>query len=65
MHSNSFYLTLLFKEVIGELPSGVMNLLLKSFFICISKPQDVSCWGAKTNSTFLSTLLNWRRRVSF
>jgi len=51
MHSNSFFLPLLFNEVIGELPNGFMNLLLKSFFIYISESQNVSCWGATTNST--------------
>jgi len=51
MHSNSFFLPWLFNEVIGELPSCFMNLLLKSFFVCISESQDVSCWWAKTNST--------------
>jgi len=43
MHSNSFFLPLLFNEVIGELPNGFMNLLLKSFFIYISESQNVSC----------------------
>jgi len=35
MHSNSFFLPLLFNEVIGELPSCFMNLLLEYFFVCI------------------------------
>jgi len=51
MHSNSFFLSLLFNEVIGELQSCFMNLLLKSFFVCISESQDVSCWGCNANST--------------
>ena len=33
MHSNSFFLPLLFNEVIGELPSGFMHWLLKSLFV--------------------------------
>jgi len=51
MHSNSFFLPWLFNEVIGELPSCFMNLLLKSFLVCISESKDGLCWGAKTNST--------------
>ena len=34
---------------------ALWTCFLKSFFVCISESQDVSCWGAKTNST-LDTL---------
>jgi len=42
-HSNVSSLPSLFNEVVGELPSCFLNLLLKSFFVCISESQDVSC----------------------
>jgi len=54
MHSNSFFLSLLFNVVIGELPSCFMNLLLKSFFVCISESQKVLCWGCNANSTLVT-----------
>jgi len=63
-HSNVSSLPSLFNEVDGELPSCFLNLLFKSFFVCISESQDVSCWGCNANSTFLPTLLNWRYGVS-
>ena len=42
-HSNVSSLPSLFKEVVGELPSCFLNLFLKSFLVCISESQDVSC----------------------
>ena len=62
-HSNVSSLPSLSNEVVGELPSCFLNLLLKSFFVCISESQDVSCWGCNATSTFLPTLLNWRYGV--
>ena len=59
------FLSVLFNDISAKLPSCFLNLLLKSSFVCISESQDVSCWGCNANSTFLSTLLNWRCRVSF
>jgi len=45
------YLPSLFNEVVGVLPSCFLNLLLKTFFVCISESQDVSCWECNANST--------------
>jgi len=42
-HSDVSSLPSLFNEVVGELPSCFLNLLLKSFFVCISELYDVLC----------------------
>ena len=63
-HSNASSLSLLFMEISDNLPSCCLNLLLRSYFVCISESQDVSCWGCNANSTFLPALFNWGRQVS-
>jgi len=50
----SFQLRLTCRESVGKLLSCSIQLFLqwsKSSFVVISESQDVSCWGAKTNST--------------
>jgi len=57
MHSNSFFLPLLFNEVIGELPSCFMNLLLKSLFVFQSHKTFHIEEPRRTQQTHLRTTL--------
>jgi len=43
--------SLLFNEIMDPLLGRFLNLLLKSFFVCISESRNVSCWGCNANST--------------
>ena len=52
--SNASALSLLFNDIIDELPGCFLNLFLRSSFLCISESQDVSCWGCNANSTIPS-----------